>query len=104
MIFKKNYQIAKIKLAAGDYEAAIKYCESALATRHIFIHMATTIYYVRAMALLAEIYEASGDYEKALAQCERFLQYWQNADPGTPLLLEVQERKERLLQKQIAGR
>ncbi|MBN1466333.1 protein kinase [candidate division KSB1 bacterium] len=100
---RDNYGLARLKLMVGDFSAAEKYCESALATRHILIYLERTIYYMRTIALLAEIYEASGNTEKALAQCDRFLLYWQHADPGTPLLLEVQERKERLLRKQIAG-
>lgn len=67
-------------------------CQEALQTRHILMYNSTSLYYVKTTALLSEIYEARGQIDLALAECDSFFQYWKNADPGLPLLVEMQSR------------
>ncbi|MBN1559485.1 protein kinase, partial [candidate division KSB1 bacterium] len=95
------HKSARLLLEENKLVEALHICLLALETRRLLARVNIGIYYMKSLALLAEIYEKMGDKDKALAQCERFLLYWQNADPGSPLLLEVQERVERL-QKQVA--
>ena len=93
-----HYKSARLLLEENKLVEALHNCLLALETRRLLTRVSIGIYYMKSLALLAEIYEKMGDKDKALAQCERFLRYWQRADPGIPLLLEVQERKERLQQ------
>lgn len=92
------YSYAFIKYKKGDCQSAVKTCHSILQARHILQHATIPVYYIKAIALLSEIYESMGEVDNALAECDRFLMYWSNADPGIPLLVQVEERRQRLLQ------
>ncbi|MBN1480000.1 serine/threonine-protein kinase [candidate division KSB1 bacterium] len=94
---ESNYYLARLYYEQHQYDKAIVYCQTALQTRHFLI--ASVIVYCQAIALLSEIYEKMGELENALSWCDRFLLYWRDADPGIPLLVQVQERKKRLLEQ-----
>ena len=94
-------KMATIHFQENRFSEALKSCHAALKTRRV-LQASKSIYFVRALALLPEIYYKLNETDKAIAACDRFLQLWENADPGIPLLVQVQNRKEHLLQIQTS--
>jgi tetratricopeptide (TPR) repeat protein len=89
--------IAIILNRQNKHQDALDACLSALATRRV-LQAYNSVDYIRALALLPEIYENLNEYDKAVEACDRFLGYWENADPGTTLLVRVHNCRQRLLQ------
>jgi len=99
---KRLYHSAYSQNKCGMHNQAIQTCTLALQARRILFRAEYSIYYIKMIALLAELYETTGQINLALAECEKFFLYWQNADPGIPLLVEMQARLARLSYKTAA--
>ena len=91
-----RYLLASAQFKSGLYDEAVQSCKKALQARHIFMNPYISLYYIKIIALLSEIYQADGRFDLALVECDRFFTYWKKADPGIPLLVEMQERQQRL--------
>ena len=96
-----HLKLATIHFQQNRFSEALKSCQDALNTRRV-LQAYKSIHFVRALGLLPEIYYKLNETDKALGACDRFLQLWENADPGTPLLVQVQDRKKQLLQIQTS--
>ena len=90
----ERYYLALIHQQKKEYLEAIEYCLQIQQVRRITEWIPFQFY--KSLGLLSELYESLGNTEEAKKYCEKFLTYWKNADPGIPLLVEVQERLARL--------
>ena len=57
-----------------------------------------SLIYAKAFFMLGKIYEQQGDKAKAIEHYEKFLDLWEDADPGIP---ETEDAKKRVKALQI---
>ncbi len=92
----ERYHLSVILADQEKYAEAIPLCRQALKTRQIISFYMRSLYYIKTLMLLSEIYEKLGQYDNAKKCCEQFFVYWQHADADLPQLNEMKNRWERL--------
>ena len=99
----ERYYLALAFAAEKDFRKAVDYCRQVLQLRRVSLQLAEPIFYYKSLALLSELYERVGEVQAAMDCCQKLLTFWQLADAELPLLLEVENRLERLKQRQTVS-
>lgn len=89
-----NFVIAKCRMKAGDYDAAIT-CLKKIVDREVYYAEAAPMIPV-AWYSLGEAYEKKGDVAAAASAYEQFLQLWKDGDANLPLRKDARIRLDRL--------
>ena len=84
------YQQGELEKAGEEYEKIISLTSARLPYGDI---------YAKAFYILSKIYEQKGWKGKAIEHYEKFLDFWRDADPGIPEVIDAKKRLTRLKEK-----